>query len=179
MQYLLSDPSVLILFAKAHELNLLEQCLGGSARVTEAVAQQIDDATLTVPALREFDSHQWFGNPIGISGRKNTQRIEDDRIAIFGGSRKRPLEYLGESQTYHLTTRDPEFNEAIWISEDRAVQGFARQRALPRRDCFDILCDLVSSFGLPTKDAMRVSKSLHATGEPVLRVAQHRRDFRV
>lgn len=179
MQYLFPDNSVIVCFARADELDVLEQYLRGKGRVVEAVSREISDSAGHVPALSGLDQQVWFGDPIPIVGAANTRAVEGVRVAVFGGGKAKPREHLGESQTLHLLRTDVDYQDSIWLTEDREAFRFAQRQHITTRDTFGILCDMVGYLDLSTERAFEVAQHILDAGEPMLREPASPRDFLV
>ncbi|MDR6143348.1 hypothetical protein QE375_002902 [Microbacterium foliorum] len=179
MPYLFPDNSVIVCFAHAEELDVLEQYLRGNGRVVEAVSREISDSTGHVPALRGLDQQAWFGEPIPIVGAANTRVVEGIRVAVFGGGKAKPREHLGESQTLHLLKTDAHYQDSIWLTEDREAFRFAQRQHITTRDTFGILCDMVGYLDLSIERAFEIAQHILDVGEPMLRPPDSPRDFLV
>lgn len=177
MAYLFPDNSVIVCFAQAKELEVLEQYLRGNGRVVEAVSREISDSAKRVPGLMKLDQDAWFGDPIPIVGDKNVRAVEGIRVAVFGGGKGKPREHLGESQTLHLLQADKDYQDSIWLTEDREAFRFAQRQHITTRDTFGILCDMVGYLDLSIERAYEVSQKILDAGEPMLREPDSPRDF--
>lgn len=176
-QYLFPDTSVLISFARAGELPVLEQYLRGNGRVLEAVSREIADSIRRVPGLASVDQGAWFGEPIPLVGAANIQAVEGIRVAVFGGGKARPRQHLGESQTLHLLRTDGAYQDSIWLTEDREAYRFAQRQHILTRDNFGILCDLVGYLDLSIDRAFEIAQHILDSGEPMLHEPASPRDF--
>lgn len=177
MTYLFPDNSVIVCFGHADELEVLEQYLRGRGRVVEAVAREITDSSAHVPALATLDQDEWFGDPIPITGEKNIRAVEGLRIAVFSGSKAKPRQHLGESQTLHLLHTDDTYKDSIWLTEDREAYNFAQRQQITTRDTFGILCEMVGYLDLDIDRAYAVAQNILDVGEPMLRPPNSPRDF--
>ena len=177
MQYLFPDNSVIVCFARAEELGVLEQYLRGKGRVVEAVSREISDSAGHVPSLRELDQQAWFGDPIPIDDEGGIRAVEGIRVAVFGGSKAKPREHLGESQTLHLLQTDDAYHDSIWLTEDREAYRFAQRQHITTRDTFGVLCDMVGYLDLSIDRAFEVSQRILEAGEPMLHEPASPRDF--
>lgn len=177
MQFLFPDNSVIVCFARADELDVLQQYLRGKGRVVEAVSKEIADSTGYVPHLNGLDQRAWFGEPIVLDRTDDIRAVEGIRVAVFGGSKARPREHLGESQTLHLLQTDGAYSESAWLTEDREAYRFAQLRHITTRDTFGILCDMVGYLDMSIDRAYEVSQHILDAGEPMLREPNSPRDF--
>ena len=168
---------MVVCFARAEELDILEQYLRGKGRVVEAVSREISDSTGHVPALSGVNQRAWFGEPIPIVGARNVRAVEGIRVAVFGGGKAKPREHLGESQTLHLLQTDDNYRESIWLTEDREAFRFAQRQHITTRDTFGILCDMLGYRDLSTERAFEVAQHILDAGEPMLREPASPRDF--
>jgi hypothetical protein len=179
VQYLFPDNSVIVCFARAQELDVLEEYLRGKGRVLEAVSREIFDSTGHVPNLKNLDQQAWFGDPIPIIDVADIRAVEGIRVAVFGGGKAKPREHLGESQTLHLLRTDDAYRDSIWLTEDREAYLFAQRQHITTRDTFGILCDMVGYLDLPIDRAFDVAQRILDAGEPMLREPASPRDFLV
>jgi hypothetical protein len=177
LQYLFPDNSVIVCFAQADELEVLEQYLRGKGRVVEAVSREISDSAGHVASLQNLDQQAWFGTPISIEGTRNIRAVEGMRVAVFGGSKAKPRQHLGESQTLHLLKTNPAYGDSMWLTEDGEAYRFAQRQQITTRDTFGILRDMVGYLDLSEDRAFEVAQNILTAGEPMLRVPTSPRDF--
>lgn len=177
MQYLFPDNSVIVCFAQANELDVLEQYLRGKGRVVEAVSREITDSAGHVASLRDLDQQSWFGDPIPVEGARNIRAVEGMRVAVFGGIKSKPRQHLGESQTLHLLKTDDTYSDSMWLTEDGEAYRFAQRQQITTRDTFGILCDMVGYLDLSIDRAYEVAQRILAADEPMLREPSSPRDF--
>lgn len=177
MRHLFPDNSVIVCFAHAGELDVLEQYLHGNGRVVEAVSREISDSSGRVPGLSGLDQQAWFGEPIPIVGKTNIRTVEGIRVAVFGGGKAQPREHLGESQTLHLLRTDDVYRDSIWLTEDREAFQFAQRQHITTRHSFGILCDMVGYLDLSIERAFEIAQHILDAGEPMLREPTSPRDF--
>lgn len=176
MQYLFPDNSVVVCFAHADELGVLEQYLRGNGRVVEAVSREISDSAGHVPALKKLNQQDWFGEAIPIVGA-GIPAVEGIRVAVFGGGKAKPRQHLGESQTLHLLQTDSTYKDSIWLTEDREAYRFAQRQHITTRDTFGILCDMVGYLDLSIDRAFEIAQHILDAGGPMLREPASPRDF--
>lgn len=177
MQFLFPDNSVVVCFARADELGVLEQYLRGKGRVVEAVSREISDSAGFVPTLRDLDQQTWFGDPIVLERATDIRAVEGIRVAVFGGGKARPREHLGESQTLHLLRTDDVYRDSAWLTEDREAYRFAQRQHITTRDTFGILCEMVGYLDMSIDRAYEVAQRILDAGEPMLREPGSPRDF--
>jgi len=175
--FLFPDNSVIVCFAQAQELEVLEQYLRGNGRVVEAVSREITRSAAHVPGLKTLDQDAWFGDPIPVVGAVNVRAVEGIRVAVFGGGKAKPLEHLGESQTLHLLRADEDYRDSIWLTEDREAFRFAQRQHITTRDTFGILCDMVGYLDLSIERAYEIAQNILDAGEPMLHEPNSPRDF--
>ena len=177
MQFLFPDNSVVVCFARADELSVLEQYLRGKGRVVEAVSREISDSAGHVPTLKDLDQQAWFGDPIVLERAADIRAVEGIRVAVFGGGKARPREHLGESQTLHLLKAHEAYRDSAWLTEDRQAYRFAQRQHITTRDTFGILCDMVGYLDMSIDRAYEVAQRILDAGEPMLREPDSPRDF--
>lgn len=176
-RFLFPDNSVVVSFACADELRVLKAYLNGSGRVVEAVAREITDSTAMTPNLSTLDVEEWFGTPIPINRKRDVLRVEGIRVAVFGGTKAKPRQHLGESQTLHLLKDEAEFRDSTWLTEDRDAFDFANRQHITTRDIHGILCDLVG-FGEITADrAYEVAQHILDAGRGLLQPPTSASDY--
>jgi len=177
VQFLFPDNSVVVCFARADELGVLEQYLRGKGRVVEAVSREISDSASFVPTLVDLDQQAWFGDPIVLERAADIRAVEGIRVAVFGGGKARPREHLGESQTLHLLRTDDVYRDSAWLTEDREAYRFAQRQHITTRDTFGILCEMVGYLDMSIDRAYEVAQRILDAGEPMLREPDSPRDF--
>ncbi len=150
MTHWFPDNSVIVNFAHLRRLDLLKGYLRGHGRVTQAVSREITDSVGWVPAMRQVDQAEWFGDPIRVTDDHG--QVEGIRRHVFGGRRDEPRKHLGESETLHLIQSDPAFADAVWITEDRSAYDFAKANSIIARNTFEVLRELCA-FGEITREA--------------------------
>lgn len=175
-RFLFPDNSAIVSFSKANQLAVLEAYLGGKGKVVEAVSAEIKSSVAHTPNLWTLDQQVWFGDPIEISGKDKVQRIEGIRVAVFGGTKAKPREHLGESQTLFLL-QEKEFKDSVWITEDRDAYRFARRQRVVARDIFGMLSDMVGSREITSEQAFQICENILEADRGLLRPPRTHRDF--
>lgn len=142
------DNTVLCNFAAVHRRDLLESVLRGRGRWTEAVAHEAATSAGHLPDLGSLPSEGWLGAPIAIDAPAQVRLVQQIRRAVFGGLPERPLQHLGEAETYVLLHERTEFRHACWVTDDREAMNFARRQGILSRETLDLVMDLVAEGDL-------------------------------
>lgn len=176
-KFLFPDNSVIVSFAHANELQVLREYLRDRARVVEAVSHEIQKSSERVPHMAQINQNDWFGDPIEITRTSSIASVEKMRVAVFGGTRAKPTQHLGESQTLHLLKNEPEYQDSFWLTEDRSAYLFAEQQHIAVRDIFGLLHDMVGITDLTAHRAHEVCTAILEAGRSLRRVPESPRDF--
>lgn len=148
---LFPDTSVAVDFAIVGRLDLLIGWLRGRGRFCDAVHMELVDWSREDPRFEVLINA--LGSPIELTEAEE-DRAEQCRIVRFGGSKKDPLQHLGEAYTITLLSeRRDEFAESTWLSDDKDSLGFAAERGIRAMDSIDILEDVVADGELTVDDA--------------------------
>ncbi|MEW1642099.1 hypothetical protein [Streptomyces sp. NPDC091219] len=146
------DNTVLCNFAAVDRLNLLEKVLDGRGRWTEAVAAEAEQSTRYWQKLGQVTAGGWLGEPIAIDDPAETAAVDRIRRVVFGGSRSRPLQHLGEAETLVVIEQRSGFANSVWITDDGEAGHYARRKGITVKDTVDIMREAVVD-GLVLADA--------------------------
>ncbi|GGM89237.1 hypothetical protein GCM10010106_40740 [Thermopolyspora flexuosa] len=149
--YWFPDNTVLCNFAAVSRLRLLKEILRGRGRWVEAIYYEATNSARFYPELASIGRDGWLGEPIQIRDQAEVDLIEQVRRSVFGGSRQRPTEHLGEAQTCHVILNWPAFQGSFWVTDDRDALEYARRRGITTRDTMDLFCEATVE-GLCTQD---------------------------
>ena len=177
MDYWFPDNTVLCNFAVVDRLDLLRAFLNNRGRVVEAVAHELRASAERVPHLAQLDPVEWFGEPIRIEDEAEIRAVEVTRRGVFGGTAKKPLQHLGESQTLYIIGNRPEFHGSGWITDDNPAYQFARKRGILSRSTVDIFGSLVANGELTAEKAFELCVAIGALGQNPLNPPKSPRDF--
>ncbi|MBF4635784.1 hypothetical protein ITJ38_15325 [Agreia pratensis] len=167
----------MINFAVVKRLELLEGYLHGEGRVVEAVAREISLSTGHVPQLGTIDLHSWFGSPIRIENENDQVAIENTRVGRFGGTKSRPTQHLGESQTLHVIQHFPEHSGSVWITDDGSAYKLGKGQGVLTRHTVDIFQELVVQGEISSHDAYELCEEMQNEGRSLLDPPASHRDF--
>lgn len=146
------DNTVMCNFACIGRVDLLAAHLRGRGRWVEAVAAEAEASAGHLPDLRRLVNAGWLGEPIEIIEEPHVRAVERLRIDVFGGTRARPLQHLGEAQSCFLLTNDPTWSDAAWVTDDRDAYQYAKARGIITRRTVDLFREMVAWSDL-TADA--------------------------
>ncbi|MGP3979585.1 hypothetical protein [Streptomyces sp. KR80] len=158
------DNTVLCNFAAVQRVDLLEKILDSRGRWTEAVALEARRSARHLPAMTTVFTGGWLGDPVEISHAADVRRVETVRRAVFGGSRSRPLQHLGEAQTCHVIERWDEFHGSRWITDDRDAFRYAVRRGIAALQTMDLVRIGVRRGLLSSADGYRLLTDMVGTG---------------
>jgi len=150
-QFWFPDNTVLCNFAAVRRLELLQAVLDGRGRWTEAVAFEAHRSATYYGALGEIEAEGWLGEPIAVP-RKDSQRIEQIRIAALGGRPERPLEHRGEAETCYVIRETVGPGDCVWITDDEAAFDFGKRLGIETWDTTTIIERCVAD-GLTTLES--------------------------
>lgn len=138
-EFLFPDNTVLCNFAAVDRLDLLKSVLGGRGRWTTAVAYEAARSAQALPALTGIARDGWLGEPMEITVKADTQRVNRVRRAVFGGTDDEPLKHLGEAETCFVILEWGELAGSWWISDDREALRYARFQGVATRETIDLV----------------------------------------
>lgn len=137
--FLFPDTTVLINFAVVDRLGLLRAYLDDRGRTVEAVAFEVGRSAQRTPHLADLDVADWFGTPIRIDRKSDTEEVSRIRVGRFGGSPSQPLQHLGESQTLHVISRFPDYRGSWMITDDRDAYELSKAQGIATKHTIDVL----------------------------------------
>lgn len=140
--YWFPDNTVLCNFAVVDALTLLRKILDERGRWTDAVAQEADNSSSILPALRSVRTDGWLGDPVEVSKKHEVEEIHAIRRAVFGGGDK-PTKHLGEAQTCYIIKNWPSFAGSHWITDDRDAYEYARFQGIIAKRTADLMSEAV------------------------------------
>ena len=168
-EYLFPDNTVLCNFAAVNRLDLMKSVLNGRGRWTEAVAYEAAESARFLPALAHLPFAGWLDEPIAITDEADKRFIEQIRRAAFGGTRKKPLQHLGEAQTCHIIKNRAEFSGSWWISDDRSAIRYARLQGITTHETIDLMSAAVVKGHISASEAYDLMSDMaHAGRHPRL-----------
>jgi hypothetical protein len=158
--YWFPDNTVLINFACASRLDLLEAILRGRGRWTEAIADEANRSARFYPDLAGIGRDGWLGDPIEVTDPIDIMIIERTRRAAFGGTVDKPLKHLGEAQTCHVIRTDPRFSGSFWITDDRDAAEYAKRQGITTRDTMDLISEGVQDACCTQDDGFKILEEM-------------------
>ncbi|EKA62076.1 hypothetical protein B277_03440 [Janibacter hoylei PVAS-1] len=84
------------------------------------------------------------------------------RVTVFGGTRVRPLQHLGEAQSCFLLTSDDQWSDSVWVTDDRDAFEFAQSRGILTRGTVELFRALVADGDLTPDGAFAVLQDIYA-----------------
>lgn len=154
------DNTVLCNFACVNRVDLLGDHLRGRGKWVEAVAAEAVASAGHLPDLRRLIDAGWLGEPIEITGEADMRAVDRLRIDVFGGTRARPLQHLGEAQSCFLLTSDPRWSDATWVTDDRDAYEYARRRGILTRGTVDLFRGMVADSDITAESAFAILQEI-------------------
>ena len=162
------DTTVLRNFAVVDSLDILRDFLDGRGRWTEAIHHEVQQQSRTVRQLDTILVDLWLGDPIEVDESTDIAQIEGIRRAVFGGSAVRPLQHLGEAQTCFLLQRRGEFHDALWVTDDRDAETFAKRQHIQTLNTVELFTRIVGRGDLTQKQAWNLLARMADLDRPVM-----------
>lgn len=154
------DNTVLCNFACVGRADLLGDHLRGRGRWVEAVAAEAEASAGHLPDLRRLIDGGLLGEPIEISKPADVAAVEHLRVNVFGGTRARPMQHLGEAQSCFLLSKDDEWSDAVWVTDDRDAFEFAQRQGIITRGTVELFRALVADGDLTPDGAFGVLQAI-------------------
>ena len=154
------DNTVLCNFACVGRADLLGAHLRGRGRWVEAVAAEAEASACHLPDLRRLIEGGWLGEPIEITRPTDVRAVESLRVNVFGGTRTRPLQHLGEAQSCFLLSKHDEWSDAVWVTDDRDAFEFAQNQGIITRGTVELFRALVADGDLTPDRAFAVLQDI-------------------
>lgn len=147
-------------------MDLIRAALGSNARWVSAVAFEARRSAPHVSALDYTTCRNWLGDTIDVDEPSDIDAVETLRLAL-GGTRRKPLQHLGEAQSLHVIQTRPDLDGAIFVSDDSSAVDLARRNGIPvwttrhiLRTCYD-----TGHIGCPDAyDLLRDLREIHDRG---------------
>jgi predicted nucleic acid-binding protein len=158
--YWFPDNTVLCNFAAVDKLPLLRRILDERGRWTDAVAQEADNSSLTLPVLRSVREDGWLGEPIEVSRKNEVEEIHTIRRVVFGGSSDKPTRHLGEAQTCYIIKNWPSFAGSHWITDDRDAYDYAKFQGITTRRTADLMSEAIQCAYLTQQSAYEIMQKM-------------------
>jgi hypothetical protein len=139
----LVDTCTLINFGVVDRMDLIRAALGPAARWVAAVEREARKSVAHVPSLDHTWCRNWLGEAIDVDEPADIDAVETLRLAL-GGTRRKPLQHLGEAQSLRVIATRPDLAGAIFVSDDASAVDLARRNDIPvwttrhiLRACYD------------------------------------------
>jgi len=171
---LFPDNTVICNFAAVDRIDLFEALIGEHGRWTQAVEFEAKMSRSALPAVGQVIDGGLLGEPLEVADADAVGRI---REAEFGGDEMDPLKHLGESETCYLLRHDIRFQDARWITDDRAAYDYAKRQGILTWDTLDCLQALVASCELSSVQAFGLVNEMVDLERTPRRIPEHHREL--
>jgi hypothetical protein len=169
---ILVDTCTLINFAVVGRLGVLEAVLDGAGRWTQAAAFETRRSARHVPALPVGPEPAWLGAPVELDRPGDARAVERLRRRL-GGTSRRPLAHLAETEAIHLILTHPEFAGAVLLTDDGPAADFALRQRITVWRCADVLSVAHHDGHLGCPEAYELLCDMRQAGRGVAVPADH------
>lgn len=168
------DACSIINFAAINRVPLFETAMRGRGCWTEAVEGEVRmlSARHEYQSARGLLASGCLSDPLELDGYDDTEAVEDIRAAL-GGVSSAPLKHLGEAESIHVIETRPEFNGAIFLTDDRDATYLARRRGIDVRDTAWLVADAYSAGSMSCPEPFNVLVDMRMAARGVVVPAGH------
>ncbi|AYF97186.1 hypothetical protein [Protaetiibacter intestinalis] len=174
--FLFPDTTVLCNFAAVRRMPLLREFLGDRGRWVQSVEGEVKRGVAIHQDLELVVSEDWFGAAVSATKRGEIARIERFRTLHMFGDPTKPLQHLGESETFVVLNR-AEFKGAAFLTDDfdahRIFDGFD----VPVLDTRDVIESLVAWNSLSASEGFDICEEMAAKQRTLRRPPAFPRDL--
>jgi len=154
------DTTVLCNFAAVQRLELLREYVGVSGRWVQAVEAEVRNSAGTHPVLKSIWVDGWLGKPIRLNGKGEVERVQRfRRLQMFGDAGK-PLQHLGESETFVAAKDRDDLAGSIVLTDDHDAHRVLARYGVSTRDTLDVLQALVAVGSVTPGDGLRLCSAM-------------------
>jgi predicted nucleic acid-binding protein len=141
-RFLVVDTCTVVNFAAINRMSLFEKATRGRGRCTQAVAEEIRRLSnrIRYQSARIALDSGCLGVPVELDNDDDREAVENIRAAL-GGLSSEPLRHLGEAESIHAIESRPDFEEAIFLTDDRDATYLAGKRGITVKDTAWLLSD--------------------------------------
>jgi hypothetical protein len=162
------DTTVLRNFAVADALQVLQNFLDGRGRWSEAVHYEVEQQSRSLTVLTNVLRDGWLGDPIEVDDPSDIAQIEGMRRAVFGGGSDKPLQHLGEAQTCFLLQRRPEFQDSVWVTDDREAERYAKNQRIRTLNTVELMSEILAREDISRVGAWALLNRMADLDRPVV-----------
>ena len=142
--FLFPDTTVLCNFAAVQRLELLREYVGESGRWVQAIEHEVRASADIHSDLLSIWEDGWLGDPIELNRKGEADRVNRfRRLQMFGDAGK-PLQHLGESETFVAVHERAELSGSIVLTDDHDAHHLLSHHGMMTRDTLDVLQVLVA-----------------------------------
>jgi predicted nucleic acid-binding protein len=171
------DNTVLCNFASVSRMDLLHEFLGTHGRLAQSVEAEARASIAHWPLVEVVFRDGWFPPGVAAARSGEPERVETFRTVRMFGDPMKPLEHLGESETFVLIQGRDEYRGATFITDDHDAYRVVGRLGVNVKDTVDVLQHLVGWNSLTASEAYDLTLEMEFRGRELRRLPQSSREF--
>lgn len=150
------DTTVLCNFAAVQRLDLLQEYVASAGRWVQAVEYEVRASAKTHGDLLSIWVDGWLGDVIELNRKGEADRVRRFRRLQMFGDVDKPLQHLGESETFVAIRARSELHGSIVLTDDHDAHRVLSSNGVMTRDTLDVLQGLVARTALTPGQAKQL-----------------------
>jgi predicted nucleic acid-binding protein len=171
------DTTALCNFAAIDRLELLREYVGDSGRWVQAVEDEVRNSSRTHDVLGSIWVDGWLGAPIKLNRKGELERVQRFRRLQMFGDQGKPLQHLGESETFVAIKDRVELAGSMVITDDHDAHRLLAHYGVATRDTLDVLQGLVAVGSISAAEGLRLSGEMAEVDRSLRRTATREADL--
>lgn len=175
--YLFPDTTVLCNFAAIDEMRLVHEFVGTRGRWVQSIQAEVRKSAMHHRALGVVEDECWFGEPIALDRDDEPDRVDRFRRIHLFGDPSRPLQHLGESETFVAVATRQDLAGSTFLTDDHDAHHVFTHFGVRVTDTLDVLNALAGWSSISPETAHECCSRMVDAGRNLRRASSSPRDF--